>query len=57
MIEYVKNENYDATKFDLAGPKGGMFIKSSGEHVYQSSFKPEVQDLFYKDQYSLIELQ
>jgi hypothetical protein len=57
MIEYVKNENYNATRFDYAGNKGGLFIKMNGEHVFQNTFKPEVQDLFYKDQYSLIELQ
>lgn len=48
QIDFVKNENYDPTKFEYVGEKGG-FGSRSVEHVGQDKFKIEVQELIYED--------
>lgn len=56
QLEYVKPENYDPTKFDYVGKKGGLANRTSNEHWSQNSYNQQVQDLFFEDQYALFEL-
>ena len=48
QIDYVKNENYDPTRFEYVGLKGGFGARTV-EHIGQEAFKEEVQELIYED--------
>ena len=49
-------DTYDPTAFELTGKKGGLFARTD-EHLQQKYLHKEVSDLFFNDQYALLELQ